>query len=319
MSTVLQGPCEPGRRALQGFEQQCEPWSPGSSKLNYLCCCAGRLVVLISILGKGCSLAVLPWNLRESSTAPRIDCFGNRIQHLPCELALPPDKKPSPRPLPRVTGPGASFPLASQAESGDSDEMARAKAGQVPGPKQAAPRGSWRGITRGPCTVSEQCLSRSGGRNPEAGKPDSTALLFGSTVCLQSQPHSQMTRTSQAGSPHQPRKTEVDAWSHTEVRGPDLVILNPRSGASDTQEEALEGRWRSTRGLRPNWLHDLGHTYLLRASVSFPVKWSGDDDLANIGTQKNTYLLFFFWLLARSSGSPFHRYDTPHIPTLGKT
>lgn len=94
--------------ALQGFEQQCEPWSLGSSKLNYLRCCIGRLVFLISILGKGCSLAVLLWNLTESSTAHPIALVtGSNTHHW--ELVLSLDQKPGLRPLPRSTRLGA-FP-----------------------------------------------------------------------------------------------------------------------------------------------------------------------------------------------------------------
>lgn len=183
---VLSGACEPGLRALEGFEQPCEPWSPCSSKLNYLCCCIGRLAVLISILGKGCSLAILLWNLRESSTAHRLAlATGSNTYHGEPVLSL--DKKPSPRHLPCFSGPEAPFPLASEGfpfsrESGDFDEMARVKAGQVPGPKQAAARVSGQGITRGPCTVSERCPAGSSGRNPVTGKPASAALLFGSTA-----------------------------------------------------------------------------------------------------------------------------------------
>lgn len=120
MSTVLSGACEPGLCALEGFEQQCEPWSPCSSKLNYLCCYIGRLVVLISILGKGGSLAVLPWNLRESSTAHQIALVtGSNTYH--CELLLSLDKKPRPRHLPRFTRPEAFsllLPKASPSPGG---------------------------------------------------------------------------------------------------------------------------------------------------------------------------------------------------------
>lgn len=52
--------------------------------------------------------------------------------------------------------------------------------------------------------------------------------------------------SSQGGSQQQPwesRWAEADAWSHTEVRGPSHVTLNPRSGVFVTWEEAggLEG------------------------------------------------------------------------------
>lgn len=94
---------------LRGFEQRSEPWSLGSSKLNYLRRCIGWLVFLISTLGKGCSLAVLLWNLRESSTAHLIALVtGSNARHW--ELVLSLDEKPGLRHLSHSTRPEA-FPL----------------------------------------------------------------------------------------------------------------------------------------------------------------------------------------------------------------